>query len=73
MNKDNKNERSFPERFKKWLKFERKNPSGAREFRVSDEVKVELGSESSSVNRLRAIKDLTEILSTQKLEEVSLK
>ncbi|XP_069184781.1 tuberin [Procambarus clarkii] len=69
MSKDNKPEKSFPERLKRWFKIERGNFPGCRYIRLTEELKTELGNESPVAVRLKAIRELNEVLISRKLEE----
>lgn len=69
MSKDSKTEKSFPEKFKRWFRLERGNIPGNREIRLTEELRAELGSESPTPTRIKAIKELDELLATKKLEE----
>lgn len=71
MSKDSKGEKSFPERLKRWFKLERGNLPGSRDIRITDELKIELSNESPASIRIKAIKELNEVLASKKLEEVS--
>lgn len=70
MSKDSKPEKSFPERLKRWFKLERGNVPGNREIRLTEELKYELSKESPISVRLKAIRELNEVLMSKKLEEV---
>ncbi|XP_071526636.1 tuberin-like [Panulirus ornatus] len=69
MSKDSKGEKSFPERLKRWFKLERGNLPGSRDIRITDELKIELSNESPVPVRIKAIKELNEVLASKKLEE----
>ncbi|KAK7072510.1 hypothetical protein SK128_014842, partial [Halocaridina rubra] len=69
MSKDSKPEKSFPEKFKRWFRLERGNVPGNREIRLTDELRAELGRESPTSTRIKAIKELNELLTTRRLEE----
>ncbi|XP_045114580.1 tuberin-like isoform X4 [Portunus trituberculatus] len=69
MSKDSKGDKSFPERLKRWFKIERGNAPGARDIRLTEEIKLELSSSSPAAVRLKAIRELTEVLAARKLEE----
>lgn len=70
MSKDSKGDKSFPERLKRWFKIERGNAPGVRDIRLTEELKLELSSDSPVLVRLKAIRELTEVLATRRLEEV---
>lgn len=70
MSKDSKGDKSFPERLKRWFKIERGNAPGVRDIRLTEELKLELSSESPAAVRLKAIKELNEVLASRRLEEV---
>ncbi|XP_050694251.1 tuberin-like isoform X2 [Eriocheir sinensis] len=69
MSKDSKGDKSFPERLKRWFKIERGNAPGVRDIRLTEELKLELSSDSPVLVRLKAIRELTEVLATRRLEE----
>ncbi|XP_042230186.1 tuberin-like isoform X2 [Homarus americanus] len=69
MNKDSKPEKSFPERLKRWFKLERGNLPGSRDIRLTEELKIELSNESPVAVRIKAIRELNEVLASRKLEE----
>lgn len=69
MSKDAKTDKSFPEKFKRWFRLERGNIPGNREIRLTEELRAELGSESPTSTRMKAIKELNELLASRKLEE----
>ena len=71
MSKDSKTDKSFPEKFKRLFRFERGSVPGNREIRLTEELRAELGSDSPTSTRMKAIKELNELLATKKLEEVS--
>lgn len=70
MSKDSKAERSFPERLKRWFRLDRGNVTGSREIRLTEELRAELGPESLTSTRIKAIKELSEVLASKKIEEV---
>ncbi|XP_047476530.1 tuberin-like isoform X2 [Penaeus chinensis] len=69
MSKDSKAERSFPERLKRWFRLDRGNVTGSREIRLTEELRAELGPESLTSTRIKAIKELNEVLASKKIEE----
>lgn len=69
MSKDSKPEKSFPERLKRWFKIERGNLPGCRYIRLTEELKTELSNESPVPVRLKAIRELTEVLASRKMAE----
>lgn len=69
MSKDSKGDKSFPERLKRWFKIERGNAPGVRDIRLTEELKLELSSDSPAPVRLKAIRELTEVLASKRLEE----
>ncbi|XP_069978306.1 tuberin isoform X7 [Penaeus vannamei] len=69
MSKDSKAERSFPERLKRWFRLDRGNVTGSREIRLTEELRAELGPESLTSTRIKAIKELSEVLASKKIEE----
>ncbi|KAK4309742.1 hypothetical protein Pmani_018669 [Petrolisthes manimaculis] len=69
MSKDSKGDKSFPERLKRWFKLERGNFPGNRDIRLSEELKYELSSEAPVSVRIKAIRELHELLVSRKLEE----
>lgn len=71
MSKDSKGDKSFPERLKRWFKIERGNAPGVRDIRLTEELRLELSSDSPAPVRLKAIRELTEVLASRRLEEVS--
>lgn len=70
MSKDSKGDKSFPERLKRWFKLERGNFPGNRDIRLSEELKYELSSDAPVPVRIKAIRELHELLASKKLEEV---
>ncbi|KAG0720159.1 Tuberin [Chionoecetes opilio] len=69
MSKDSKGDKSFPERLKRWFKLERGNAPGVRDIRLTEELRLELSSDSPAAVRLKAIRELTEVLASRRLEE----
>ncbi|XP_071526638.1 tuberin-like [Panulirus ornatus] len=60
---------SFPERLKRWLKSECGNVPLNQHITLTEELRAELSSKSPASTRIKAIKELDELMSTRKLEE----
>nr|XP_045602296.1 tuberin-like isoform X2 [Procambarus clarkii] len=63
------NRKSFPDRLKRWLKLDSGNVLPDQRISLTEELSCELGVESPTPTRMKAIKELDELLSVKILEE----